>query len=132
VNGHTAAPPGMMLHMELVEFLRARLDEREATAVTVKASLYDTAAHLTFDMHDRTDPDAVVIRKVRVYDPARVLAEVEAQRRIVDEIAPEVERHDDQITAEWGGSNDGTAEKLLCLLALPYADHPDYRPEWKP
>jgi len=67
--------------------------------------------------------------------PARVLAECEAKRRIV-------ERH--------GGTNWGAAPgdpyPMMCdecqdalwpcptlrLLALPYADHPDYDEEWRP
>jgi hypothetical protein len=54
------------------------------------------------------------------HDPARVLAECEAKRRIVDsEGSPYVEGH-------------VPATRTLRFLALPYADHPDYRQEWKP
>jgi hypothetical protein len=75
------------------------------------------------------------------HDPARVLAECEAKRRIV-ELAFS---HAAKIDGEWGcchsvqGIRDGLCDEqrpddlpLLRLLALPYADHPDYRDEWKP
>jgi len=43
------------------------------------------------------------------WDPARVLAECDAKRRIVTECG-------------W--------VTVMQLLALPYADHPDFRDEW--
>ncbi|MDR7253693.1 hypothetical protein J2X46_002683 [Nocardioides sp. BE266] len=44
--------------------------------------------------------------------PDRVVAECEAKRLIVK---------------RWGGH-----DPIIRLLALPYADHPDYREEWRP
>lgn len=52
----------------------------------------------------------------------RLRAECEAKRRIVA-LFPHAADGD-------GWNNAG--EEVLCLLALPYADHPDYREEWKP
>lgn len=55
------------------------------------------------------------------HDPARVLAEVDAKRRIVDRIW------------KYAGPHMFTAgPDVLRLLALPYAHHPEYRPEWAP
>jgi hypothetical protein len=58
--------------------------------------------------------------------PARVLAECEAKRRIV-ELA---HKQFDKVPV------DGVAElvfdEVLVLLALPHADHPDYDPAWRP
>jgi hypothetical protein len=51
-----------------------------------------------------------------------VLAEVDAKRRILDECG-------------WAVKNGGGSAfvlPVLRLLALPYADHPDYRPDWAP
>lgn len=45
--------------------------------------------------------------------PERVLREVEAKRRLV-------------------GWAETKALYVLTALALPYADHPDYRQEWRP
>lgn len=53
-------------------------------------------------------------KHVARHDPARVLAECRAKRRLVEEL---------------GAFRRGAA---LRLLAMPYADHPDYRQEWKP
>jgi hypothetical protein len=60
------------------------------------------------------------------HDPVRVLAEVDAKRRILDGLAGALDRHADYITGAF------TAEDVLHLLALPYRDHPGYRPEWAP
>ncbi|WP_033288267.1 DUF6221 family protein [Amycolatopsis jejuensis] len=81
------------------------------------------------------------------HDPARVLAEVDAKRRIIELHTPR-KRHDGDLECptcvytgedEDAGGNrfryveheDAPCETLL-LLALPYAGHPDYREEWKP
>ena len=72
-------------------------------------------------------------------NPARVLAECEAKRRIVEQY----EFHRDQVTAyrnprwrdamneddkrNWhqAEARHRVAEDVACLLALPYAEHPD-------
>jgi len=55
------------------------------------------------------------------FTPTRVLAECETKRRIVE------------LCAYWQRPVDGLdGEDILRLLALPYADHPDYREEWRP
>jgi hypothetical protein len=54
--------------------------------------------------------------------PARVLAECEAKRRIVD-LFPKAAQDGD-------GWNEAGIQ-VLEALALPYADHPDYREEWR-
>lgn len=92
------------------------------------------------------------------HDPARVLAECEVKRRIVEwheswpvlvEQEPTIDRVGNDLTTvalrasqqiAWlthreyrarFGDEPPTAP-ILRLLALPYADHPDYREEWKP
>lgn len=58
-----------------------------------------------------TPPGAVVLSRISgAYNADAVREDREARRRVAD-------------------SNDVAA---LQLLALPYADHPDYRQEWKP
>ncbi|MFI9200191.1 DUF6221 family protein [Streptomyces sp. NPDC053048] len=53
------------------------------------------------------------------HDPARVLAEVEAKRRLIEDT--------------WGGpDHEDMWLHHMRLLALPYVDHPDYREEWRP
>lgn len=72
---------------------------------------------------------------VAEHDPARVLREIEAKRRILAEIVPRMNEMDDQIDAEFGSPSvpiEYESEKLLCLLALPYSDRPGYREDWRP
>lgn len=110
--------------MTLTEFLLARIAEDEAAALRLcpgrnaanghwrRGSLQDEAVRAI----DPLDADHVLR-----HDPARVLAECEAKRRIVE------------LNATKPGRKT-TFRRLLTLqtLALPYADHPDYRQEWKP
>lgn len=105
--------------MDLVEFLRARLGEDEL--------FYEGAicrCGIDGGLHD---PDC----------PRRVLAEVEAKRRIV-ELADEASGLDAVVDGEFRvGSRDPVAEPyigdlILRHLAAPYAGHPDYDARWRP
>jgi len=135
---------------DLVEFLRARLAEDEQAA---------RAAGAMGDEWDDGLPDDTVIRNyhssvfdaresvnavhVARHDPARVLAEVEAKRRIIDLHKP-VTLHrmrDGQlqeiIACEYDTDPDGAGWtefpcETLRLLALPYDQHPDYDEAWRP
>jgi hypothetical protein len=78
----------------------------------------------------------------------RVLSEVGAKRRIVRLGPSECGGHEDQELLgghhypdpAWQNcdgcsaaeSSDAVWRAALRALAMPYADHPDYRPEWKP
>ena len=55
----------------------------------------------------------------------RVLAECDAKRRIVG-------LHHEILTICQGCANESYPCRTLRALALPYADHPDYREEWRP
>jgi hypothetical protein len=61
---------------------------------------------------------------------SRVLAECEAKRRIVEELSPAVDYDRDRFIVQ--STLEAAATASLRFLALPYADHPDYREEWKP
>jgi hypothetical protein len=63
-------------------------------------------------------------RYIARWDPAGVLAEVDAKRRILD-------LRSDGYGAEVDGFNEAVAA-VTDLLALPYADRPGYRDEWGP
>lgn len=138
--------------MDLVEFLQARLDEDEATAKdaamrrgpTWCVDEYPAPPQWGHDPRPETvlaggkpivesDPDyggLLVVEHIARHDPSRVLAEVEAKRKII-------ERHQPVRVGPRAGIDcfaDGDLYPCdeLRLLALPDADHPDYRPEWKP
>jgi hypothetical protein len=96
--------------MTLTEFLLARIAEDEESA--------------RFAM-SRNDGGALdyagqwfgAVGHAERWEPVRVLAECEAKRRIVERCR---------------ASNGYWGAEVERMLALPYADHPDYREEWKP
>ena len=68
------------------------------------------------------------------HDPARVLREVEAKRKILAEVVPAIEAMDMQIINEYGTSQDEPDAHwpLLRIMAVVWSDHPDYDPEMAP
>ena len=65
-------------------------------------------------------------RPVLEVDPSRMVAECEAKRRVVAQYIEGVANYDI--------GSQGEVTRLtfvLRALALPYADHPDYQPEWR-
>jgi hypothetical protein len=146
---------------DLVTFLRARVDDDEAAAkeplcINCKIPIVPlrNAFGITGYTHDSWDggehgwqgqhcPGAPTGAEA-VQNPARVLAEVDAKRRLVKLHEPVVLR---------GGAGAQYFETTtvcrscepprqfpenafpcptLRVLALPYAEHPDFREEWKP
>jgi hypothetical protein len=117
----------------LVEFLHARLAEDEQVARVATPGPWRWAAlgEATTDHIAR-------------HDPARVLAEIDAKRRIVDmhsghhecaawdrhstDLTPT--DHTDTVLVDRGYTHED--DPTLRLLALPYAAHKDYRAEWAP
>jgi len=120
----------------LTDFLLARIAEDEAAATAI----YDHDRWIVEEDDngdewvtevDRADQHwrVAMLRRIGVadhiatHDPARVLAECDAKRRIV-------EQWDDH---GWTGPGwDYMKERMLSLLAIPYADHPDYDESWRP
>lgn len=95
---------------DLTAFLTARLDEDEAAA---RAAM-PTGGRRNGKMTQR-----------------RVLADIEAKRRIVAEF--------EQVHVDYRTAHTPTLEgqrlgllKAVAVLALPFADHADYREEWRP
>jgi hypothetical protein len=111
---------------DLVEFLKARLgeDQEDAERGYLKAP--------EIPDYDGWNNSTTVGLTPAV--TVRVLAEVDAKRRIIEEIVPAMNGMDDRIDSEWGvGTMDPSEYEsvaLLRLLALPYAAHPDFRAEW--
>lgn len=153
---------------ELATWLRAQLDEDERVVRGATGGTWEVGP--TFGGHDnrvyvRAEGDLIdsigtcVIagqipnvpqwrgnaEHIARFSPARVLAEVEAKRRILDEHEPV------GTTGDYSGSTPTVStvcmtchevglryahEEWPCttlrLLALPYADRPGYRDEWRP
>jgi hypothetical protein len=145
---------------DLIEFLRARLDDDEQVARAAGGDRWvERMGDVTSEALDKGDygprgywvasasfsceGEAEALHEghaahIARHDPARVLAEVDAKRRILDEVVDEATGLDMSVDGDRRvGSRDTTTEPylgtvLLRLLALPYADHPDYREEWRP
>ena len=139
---------------DLITFLRARLDEDEAVARAatagpwVESGVGDHGWGVSFsalgsgveaDDSDQGRADAAHIAR---HDPARVLAEVEAKRQIMG-LHPVIggwedeDGHDRGLGCECCGHSEEYSDRggwceTLRLLALSYADHPDYRDAWRP
>ena len=124
----------MGLPMTLTEFLLERIVEDEEAAQSVldarPEGRYSDGAWAVANLPEPT------CSHVLRHGPIRVLAECEAKRRIVEEVHYDGRSGD--YVAPWCTtcSDDENLVNLPCptlrLLALPYADHPDYQPEWKP
>lgn len=137
---------------ELIAWLRQQLDndERVARAAqqctpgrwhsTDEGGLYsdDTGGNGYFASGpwDTGVQDDVAEHIVR-WDPARVLAEVEAKRRILDEALPLVTQVADALDDVADSQFSAPArepyvpELLLKTLAQPYAGWPGWREEWR-
>lgn len=78
--------------------------------------------------HLASEPWAVHVER---HDPARVLAECEVKRRIVERAQRASQAFAQSINPTTSGVAM-TLDLVLADLALPYADHEDYRQEWRP
>ena len=146
--------------MALVEFLRARLDEDEEAARAAAAANPGAAAtHWVAEQVDHRSSTglrgkgwAVVPERVKGvviaispseirplcvthiarHDPARVLAEAEAKRRLLHShydytgVCPRCFDWQNRPT-----EREPFPCEVVRLLALPYAAHPDYRDQWR-
>lgn len=107
---------------DLIAFLRARLDELEEYAEFPTRLVMGQGQELA---------------TVGQHDSARVLAEVDAKRQII-ELAEEATGIDQQVDGDrLIGSRDKATEpyvgdRILRQLAVPYDDHPSFREEWRP
>ena len=120
--------------MTLTEFLLARIAEDEALSRPYQCKRAWVAYGGPVDDGPTTVP--AITRRL---DPARVLAECEAKRRIVGE-------HGGGFVCESCAGEPRiaykavvplpTAKRAPCptlrALGVVYADHPDYQPEWRP
>ncbi len=122
----------------LDEFLLARIAEDKRIATDAAAASgrerWDTGdLPMAGPLHERS------AEHVARHDPARVLAECAAKRRLVN--ACRDTRPDLHLLGTRPQGLDfpvpptdqhQLAALTLALLALPYAAHPDYRPAWRP
>ncbi|SDY89990.1 hypothetical protein SAMN05444365_10460 [Micromonospora pattaloongensis] len=119
---------------QLLLFLRLRLDEDEVIACgaagpNARFGIWDVdpwydGAGERCDLRARgsgvlsgpTGMAVAVVEHVARHDPARVLRDVRAKRALLELIE---------------ATPSPYAEPIMRQLALPYADHPDFRREWQ-
>ncbi|MEU7170337.1 DUF6221 family protein [Micromonospora tulbaghiae] len=102
---------------DLTAWLRQQLDDDEQVAISASHArhFYDCLGDC-FDHHER-------------WDDARVLAEVDAKRRVIAVCEADLGQRG---TGAVDGEVDRPTWDVLAALALPYADRPGYRDEWRP
>lgn len=126
---------------DLVVWLRAQLAYAERVARDAGGCSWDLPAKAGYPAGHDTRLEAEEEHTAR-HDPARVLAEVDAKRRILDlhegdhecstirrgvDCEGEAYEEIDNYTYVVGGDCS-----TVRLLALPFADRPGYREEWRP
>lgn len=133
---------------DLVKFLRVRLDEAARmaqAAIHNGASRWHTELDREYDgyavadehgepvAHNEGSPTTAQAAHIAEHDPARVLAEVNAKRRILARYTSAVEDSAEDADGYYDENRFEDARQLvpvLRLLALPYRGHPNFQPEW--
>jgi hypothetical protein len=129
---------------DLIVFLRARLDEDAAAAKRVESRWRQIGETGVIVASDGTHAEECangnwtgIAEHIVRHDPARVLADADAKRQMIrlhgcteGHECSTVDRAGDVDHCTWVMEDEACT--TLRLLALPYADHPDYRDEWRP
>lgn len=109
---------------DLIAFLKDRIAEDEAAIRTWAAC----CVHI-----DACDETGGYLER---FDNRRMLAEVEAKRRILRLYENALAAHRSGSISLRNRTQDEAAVDVLGeavkALAPPHAEHPDYRPEWRP
>jgi hypothetical protein len=129
---------------DLLKFLRDRLGEDERVAQAAAAELGSAWYYDDEFVLARREDDMVATgsqdfldrehgEHIARHDPARVLREIDAKRQVLDwyeQRAAVDSRGEDP--DDYENVTGSTLETVVQILALPYADGPGYREEWRP
>jgi hypothetical protein len=110
---------------DMIEFIRARLDELERVARE-----FDWAPRNHYEV---TEPEASPEYTTVLMPPDLLLADAQAKGRILDALAAyvaQVPDWDDFPTYDRGYVEG--LQRAVAELAAPFARHPDYRASWGP
>jgi hypothetical protein len=141
--------------MDLVQFLRDRYKEAAAKAESAREGGEGRWGQGDAERHpgriedergepvvyDEGSPSEAQAAHIVENDPARVLADIEAKRQIIElhksaKLSYLPSRERGCVTCSTAQTWDAQANEANCqtlrLLAAPYGDHPDYRDEWRP
>lgn len=132
---------------DLIAFIRQQLaeDERVARAAANHGATWrdGSGKTLIYPSDEARHPGPIIIGPygdleaehtdhIVRWDPARVLAEVEAKRRILDEYEGYASDDDpDHEHAQFAANAALALEGVIKLLAQPYAGHSGFREEWR-
>jgi hypothetical protein len=117
---------------DLIGFITARLDEDERTTIAFRDGHpgpclnYEGQSPENYSEYDTCYRHLATAEASRYRDTAFGLREVEAKRRL---LAYLIGLEDKATDNNWWSLDTDLPFKLL---ALPYADHPDYQAEWAP
>lgn len=111
-----------------VQFRHPRHLETVARDDGAWRATYGRVYGVTLDTHDEGGITKDQAKHIALHDPARVLREIEARRRILDDY-----NHLEQLP-EWDDRVRGgkpSLERVLRSFALVHVDHPDYDQAWR-
>ncbi|MFE9125045.1 DUF6221 family protein [Streptomyces sp. NPDC007148] len=117
---------------ELVQWLGKQLDAEAAHSRQV-ADKYGAEWEAARDWvssdtgTDVIDEAGAPVEFIAAHDPARVLREIDTKRQLMEGHEP-----DECVPPCCTGCVDDHPCRHLRLLALPYADRPGYREDWRP
>jgi hypothetical protein len=120
---------------DLLAFLNGCLDddERQVRFLERDGAWLCTRCNGEMNTATRLDEHLFADHGVREWGPARVLAEVDAKRRILDVHFWAVEQVEpDEETTECVSCGTAYPCQTVRLLALPFADRPGYDEDWAP
>lgn len=142
--------------MDIVEFLRARYNTAEGV-IRRLAELAEENAQLMSDLQQEaaagalapsvtllmTDPvvgpfmrDVAEGRERMPSDGELLLEDIAAKRRVIDMLYGSADFYEAMPSPGYARPGHSPSVDVLIrvfqLFALPFAGHPDYRPEWKP
>ncbi|WP_031051159.1 DUF6221 family protein [Streptomyces sp. NRRL F-5650] len=135
---------------EFLQWLREQLDDDERTARAATDGPWTTMGQRVLDPSPPSNRLGIgmavghaaasadyneTAEHIARHDPARVLAEVEAKRGVLRQYTDLREQVRNPVSAEnrsRARALQGEIGDVLRLLALPYADRPGYRDEWRP
>ncbi len=112
---------------EMLTWYRAQLDEDERVAQWALRQRQEDGSDWWWNNPDESSGAENLIAR---WDPARVLAEVEAKRRILDEHPRMPEDWGTDYAGDCRTCSDPHPCKTVRLLALPHAGRPGYLREW--
>ena len=119
---------------DLTGFLLARFDEDQADAEQLASDLGRWHRERERNGADGTQGSIIAATlEGSAFDPARVLADIEAKRRIVTRLAYRLSMQAAGATDPFDWDDLTRHYYEACRdLAVPYAGHRDWREEWRP